>query len=78
VETLSRLALIVVVEGAASSAASAAATTAAAPTAVAAAAACEVGEPAPSLVRVRPRAHQSINSTCLCSLAGRYDNPIPI
>ncbi len=46
----SRLALIVVVGRAASSAASAAS-----PTAATAATASEVGEPPPSLVRVRPR-----------------------
>ncbi len=52
VEALSRLALVVVV----GRVASAAATTTAAPTAAAAAAACEVREPSPLLVRVRPRA----------------------
>ncbi len=55
VQAQSRLALIVVVGRAASSAASAASATTATPTAAAAAAASEVGEPPPSLVRVRPR-----------------------
>jgi hypothetical protein len=54
VETYSRL--IVVVGGAESPAASAAAAITAAATAASAAAACEVGEPSPSLVRVRTRA----------------------